>query len=107
VGAVGPSGPAPFTNYGPWVRACAPGVDVVSRYFQGFDGPQPTPASSVDPDLLDGWARWSGTSFAAPFVVAALAREMVVRGVSAGEAVARIIDGPGLLRLPDLGTVVT
>ena len=25
VGAVGPHGPAPFSNYGPWVRACAPG----------------------------------------------------------------------------------
>ena len=24
VGALGPGGPAPFPNYGPWVDACAP-----------------------------------------------------------------------------------
>jgi subtilisin family serine protease len=106
VGAVGPNGPAPFTNYGPWVRACAPGVDVVSRFFTGFDGPQPRAQSGTDPDRLEGWARWSGTSFSAPLVAAALACEMIIHNVTADEAVARLIDAPGLLRLPDLGTVV-
>ena len=37
VGAVGPHGPAPFSNYGPWVRACAPGVDLVSTFFAGLE----------------------------------------------------------------------
>ena len=35
VGALGPAGPAPFTNYGPWVTACAPGLDLVSGFFCG------------------------------------------------------------------------
>ena len=106
VGAIGPYGPAPFTNYGPWVRACAPGVDIVSWFFTEYDGSETAPAGLPDPDRFRSWARWSGTSFAAPMVVAALAREMATYDVSAADAVARVIDGPGLLKLPDLGTVV-
>ena len=105
VGALGPGGPAPFTNYGRWVRACAPGVDVVAPFFSEFIGDKPT-EGGIDPDDFHGWARWSGTSFAAPAVVAALAREMHVSGVSAKDAVARVVDAPSLLRIPDLGTVV-
>ena len=106
VGALGPNGPAPFTNYGPWVRACAPGVDVVSWFFSEFDGSDRAPAGGPDPDRFRSWAQWSGTSFAAPMVVAALAREMATYDVDAATAVRRVIDAPGLLRLPDLGTVV-
>jgi subtilisin family serine protease len=106
VGALGPGGPAPFTNYGRWVRACAPGVDVVAPFFTDFNGAKDAPVGEGDPDDFHGWARWSGTSFAAPVVVAALAREMRRSGVDAKGAVARVIDAPGLLRIPDLGTVV-
>jgi hypothetical protein len=99
VGALGPSGPAPFTNYGPWVRACAPGVDVVSSFF-----------SYTDPKTSDKgrneWVRWSGTSFAAPAVVGALARAMGDGGFTAPVAVERVVDDPALFRMPGLGTVV-
>ncbi|MEX2080501.1 MAG: S8 family serine peptidase [Dehalococcoidia bacterium] len=105
VGALGPFGPAPFTNFGPWVRACAPGTDIVSSFFTNFDGPLPG-SGSYDGDNFRGWARWSGSSFAAPIVAAALAREMLRSGCSAEEAVAAIIDAPGLFRIPGLGTVV-
>jgi hypothetical protein len=106
VGAVGPDGPAPFTNYGPWVRASAPGVDVVSSFFSSFQGPaQPTTKGGTDPDDFAEWATWSGTSFAAPVVVAALARELQA-GASPADAVARVVDAPGLLRIPDLGAIV-
>jgi hypothetical protein len=98
VGAVGPYGPAPFTNYGPWVRACAPGVDIVSTFFTNLEPP-------LDMADYDTWVRWSGTSFAAPAVVGALARAMRA-GLDGEEAVDRLIDDPGLLRIPDLGTVV-
>ena len=104
VGAVGPHGPAPFTNYGPWVRACAPGVDLVSTFFAGWNGDAPSDGDG-DPDDYTGWACWSGTSFAAPVVVGALAKEMAT-GVSATEAVTRLVDNPALLRIPALGTVV-
>jgi len=105
VGALGPNGPARFSNYGPWVRACAPGVDIVSRFFTKFDGALAAPSGGIDPDNFASWARWSGTSFSAPIVVAALARELQL-GLTTAQAVERVIDAPGLLRIPDLGTVV-
>jgi hypothetical protein len=96
--------PAPFTNYGPWVQACALGADVVSLFYEGFDGAEP-PVAGVDPDRFEGWAIWSGTSFAAPRVVAALARE-VAGGRTPHEAVDHLIGADGLERKPMLGTVV-
>jgi len=105
VGAVGPDGPPPWTNYGEWVDACAPGVDLVSAFFAAFDGPQPQ-INTVDPDRFEGWAMWSGTSFSAPVVVAALAREMVLGECTAAEAVTRVIHAPYALRIRCLGTVV-
>lgn len=105
VGAIGPDGPPEWTNYGEWVDACAPGVDIVSAFFNAFDGPTPS-INSIDTDHFTGWARWSGTSFAAPMVVAALAREVVLGACGAEEAVRRIIRAPHLLRIPCLGTVV-
>jgi hypothetical protein len=79
------------------VRACAPGVDVVSTFFTQWD--------AQGDEKFAGWARWSGTSFAAPAVVGALARAMQ-RGLSGEDAVAVVIDDPSLLRIPGLGTVV-
>jgi hypothetical protein len=106
VGAVGPDGPTPWTNYGEWVDACAPGADLVSAFFAKFEGPEPR-INTFDPDHFAGWATWSGTSFAAPVVVAALAREMVLGNCTAAEAVDRIIHASGALRIRCLGTVVT
>jgi hypothetical protein len=104
VAALGPTGPAPWSNYGPWVDACAPGTDLVSSFFARFDGDLP-PINGIDADDFDEWATWSGTSFAAPVVVAALAREMV-DGCTAPQAVDRIIRAPHLARLPYMGTIV-
>jgi subtilisin family serine protease len=99
VAALGPAGPAWFSNYGPWVRACAPGVEVVSTFFLD--------TKTDDGRPFDGWACWSGTSFAAPVVVGALARTMIISGLTdPRRAVRRVIDAPGLLRLPCHGTVV-
>jgi hypothetical protein len=106
VGAVGRAGPAVFTNYGPWVRACAPGVKLTSLFFDGFQGKGQAGADGIDPDKFKVWAVWSGTSFSAPVVVGALARMMMWARVSAPEAVKRIIDPPELMRIPNLGTVV-
>jgi hypothetical protein len=97
--------PAPFTNFGPWVRACTLGVEVVSTFFANFFGSHPSQAGH-DIDDFAGWAVWSGTSFAAPRVVAELAREIQDRGVSAHEAVKDLIDAPGLERVPLLGTII-
>lgn len=45
---------ARFSNHGGWVDACAVGTGVVAPF-------------------ISGWVRWSGTSFAAPLVAAAIA----------------------------------
>ncbi|HEX2028845.1 MAG TPA: S8 family serine peptidase [Nitriliruptorales bacterium] len=70
--------PADFTNYGTdddrWVDACAL-ADNVQSTFITF----PPDAAPRD-DAFHGWANWSGTSFAAPVVVAAIARRMQASG---------------------------
>jgi subtilisin family serine protease len=103
VAAVGPAGPAPFTNYGSWVTACAPGVDVVSHFYTGIDE-----HDDHDPATSDfrGWAKWCGTSFAGPIVAGAIAREAGIYGISVAAAVERVVNDERLLRLPGLGTVV-
>ena len=112
VAALGPDGPPPWTNYGDWVDACAPGVDLVSAFFTQFNGAF-APVNGVDPDHFSGWAKWSGTSFSVPVVVAAVVRELV-GGPAANNnevallaaAVERVVRAPHLARLPCLGTVV-
>jgi subtilisin family serine protease len=54
-----------FSNSGKFVTISAPGQDLVSTF--------------VNADPFDtGWAVWSGTSFATPYVVAAIAERMTV-----------------------------
>jgi hypothetical protein len=95
---------APFTNYGPWVDACTAGVDLTSVFFEGWNGDEP-PVDGADPDEFEGWAVWSGTSFAAPRVVAALASQ-VAAGSTPRQAVKDLILDPKKERRPMLGTVV-
>jgi hypothetical protein len=107
VGALDPYGPAAYTNHGAWVDACAPGTDLVSAFYE-YNGEMellPMPGSS-DPDRYEQWARWTGTSFAAPVVAAALLRQMAIAGGTAQEAVDRVVRSEGLFRLAGLGTVV-
>jgi Subtilase family len=66
---------AKFSNWGPWADCCAIGEDVRSTYihWEGrVEDEQPD-----DVEDFEGWARWQGTSFAAPKVSAAIAREVV------------------------------
>jgi thermitase len=60
----------PWSNSGPWVDLAAPGSDIVSTYV-------------THPDFPTGFARWSGTSFSAPFVVAAVAAKHATTGTIA------------------------
>ena len=103
VGALGPDGPAPFTNFGSWVTACAPGVDVISNFFDDVDKHDDHNPATAD---YHGWARWSGTSFAAPIVAAAIAREASLYGISSKAAAERVVHDKRLYRMPGLGTVV-
>ncbi len=100
VAALDGSFPAWYTNYGKWVNACAQGSNVISNFYHA-DG-----VAFRERNQFNGWASWSGTSFAAPLVAAALAQEVLSTGDSPRDAVDRIIEQPELYRLQGLGVVV-
>ena len=86
VGGLAVSGRAWFSNFGSWVDACAPAIDVVSTFFTGL-----TERLHGEPRRhFDGWARWSGTSFAAPKVAALIAQELYLDGGEPRERVAAL-----------------
>ena len=87
------AGRAPFSAYGPWVDACAPGEWLASSFLEH--------------GAFHGYARWSGTSFATALVSGAIARAAGAEGCgSAAEAAERLLRGDDLRRLPGLGAVV-
>ncbi|KAB2346497.1 S8 family peptidase [Actinomadura rudentiformis] len=92
-----------FSNYGWWVDACAPGVDITSTYVR-FDGTRPR-VNGIDPDAFEGFARWSGTSFAAPAVAGRIAG-LAAGGLAAVEAADRVLDPAAAPTLPDLGVII-
>jgi subtilisin family serine protease len=126
---------ARFSNYGWWVDACAPGVDVHSS-FLSYEGPVVPyheldldeefevdtlhdDCGAVSPDAcglksltFGGTARWSGSSFSAPLVAAAIARRAdELAGGRPGpaeltRAVADVVARPDASRFHNLGTLV-
>jgi subtilisin family serine protease len=121
---------ASFSDYGWWVDACAPGVELESTFFdyegtvvphhdepvQDRDELQepahdacggPAVREATKPEILrfDGTAIWSGTSFSAPIVSAAIVTA-IADGRDPPEAVRGVIADPTLPRLHNLGTLV-
>ncbi|MGD9527932.1 S8 family peptidase [Pseudonocardia sp.] len=87
VGAVREDGTRPdWSPDLPWITCAAAGAGVVSTYLDGdvqlTDGVQ----------AFTGFARWSGTSFAAAVVSGAVAARTVPGQVSAREALAAVLD---------------
>ncbi len=107
VGALDSAGKAWFSNYGGWVDACAPGVDVVSTFFERNFGAGDF-GTGFDPDDYRGFAQWSGTSFAAPKVAAAIADELQSLGskATAQQAAKNVVYDYRKYRVADLGVVV-
>ncbi len=112
VGGLAADGKAWFTNFGGWVDACAPAIDVVSTFFNDFDETLHIKdrSGAIIPTVTRryrGWARWSGTSFAAPKVAALIAQEMYLNGTpgqTARDAWDRLTSYRHY-RYPDLGIV--
>jgi membrane-anchored mycosin MYCP len=67
--------PASFTPRAPWVDITAPGVDVVSNYFDGWVTLEPHKQ-----ELFTGYAKWQGTSFAAGLATGEIAARLPVNG---------------------------
>ena len=96
VGALNPNrrSVALYSNIGAWVRLYAPGTSVLSTIPTSFEGGIAAPArddlfglerTMIDPDdFLGGFAIWSGTSFAAPYVSGLIAQGMAAELTSAG-----------------------
>jgi hypothetical protein len=93
--------PAGFTNRGDWVDVCAPGVDVHSHYVRGR---WPAEDSSVEDPEFDGYALWSGTSFAAPQVAAAIAAMAADQKIPARQAADQLLASlPQFTGAPGMG----
>jgi subtilase family protein len=84
-----------FSNYGWWVDACAPGVDVTSSFVR-FDGPF----------SFQGYATWSGTSFAAPAVAGLIAARAAMEDLPTVTAADQILNPAASPTLPDLGVLL-
>ena len=91
---------APFSNYGWWVDACTSGENVVSSFFS-FEGLGPDGA-----EKFNGYASWSGTSFAAPRLAGAIAARAGERDLAATTAAAELLDVATSPSMPDLGVMV-
>jgi len=90
VGALTAMGtPAPFSTGGPWVQLLAPGVNVVSDYFD--DAVTVTDPYSGETRRYHGVAAWSGTSFAAAWVSGLLAGRIRPGRVGARDALHQLI----------------
>ena len=87
---------APFSNYGWWVDAAAPGEKITSSFLTH---------GREDGKKFHGYATWSGTSFAAPYVAGKIAALIFAKDMTARDALSELLDPAGT-RIPDLGVVV-
>ncbi|HEY3870135.1 MAG TPA: S8/S53 family peptidase [Actinocrinis sp.] len=92
---------AEYSNFGPWVAACAVGTDVQGPYLSN---------AVVNSDKFEGYAQWSGTSFASPHVAGVVAAKAAAEEISGARAAGQLLDvtgNPGSPReIPEFGTVV-
>jgi subtilisin family serine protease len=107
-------GRACFSNHGIWVDACAMGRSVHSTFFDDLEvrpeelPPGCLPGPPPGRQQFQGFATWSGTSFAAPCVAGAIAARMTDQSVDAVEAAFQLVYANGRPQHPtdDLGTIV-
>jgi hypothetical protein len=91
---------ADFSNFGPWIKAYADGVDVLGPYFHpGY--PKQPPGERE----FNGYAVWSGTSFSAAIVTGRIAAAMAAgkaTGMTAAEAAKKVLETPEKLTVRDV-----
>ena len=96
---------AAFSNFGPWVDAGAEGERLHSCYVTGR-ATTDADGDGSDDEFTVAAALWSGTSFAAPQVAAAIARRMSEHGESARDAADALVRDPALPRRAGTGVHV-
>lgn len=86
---------AAFSNWGGWIRAYASGVKVLGPFVQ-YDDPGDVihvfPLEGDVPVNYHGWAKWSGTSFAAATVSGRIAQRADEHGISGARAAKEILE---------------
>jgi len=82
---------AAFSNFGPWVDCCAIGEQVLGPYVTGMGGPMPDGSQAA----FKGWADWSGTSFATPYVSGLIAAT-IAAGISSARVAAATVLAAGM-----------
>jgi hypothetical protein len=82
--------PAIWSTRGPWVDVSTIGEGVRSTFVPGTESEVADPGLEEFPD--NAWALWTGTSFAAPQVAAAIAKIALDDGVSLSEAKHRLLE---------------
>lgn len=98
VGAVRGRRPCNFSNFGEWVNAWSDGEELSSTFLRWPPEPDPRtgdlepgplnpPPSEIRGKRFEGWATWTGTSFAAARVSGAIAAELKRDGRSARQVV--------------------
>jgi hypothetical protein len=92
--------PTSWSNFGPWVDVCTLGQDLLSTYVEGT---YPSGATFTGPHTF---ARWSGTSFAAPLVAGLIAAQMSNASASAADATATVLAQAAAQAIPGLGPVL-
>lgn len=103
VGATDGTSPWPYSGRGPWLDVWAEGVNAHSTFLE-WSGELEHPASPGAQEF-EGWATWTGTSFATPKIAGAIAVE-AGSGGTARQALARLI-ARSAGRLPgEFGVVV-
>jgi subtilisin family serine protease len=78
----------------------------VASCFIRFDGSRPR-VNGLDPDHFQGYATWSGTSFAAPAVAGAIAGLAIREDLPVTVAADLTLDPAVAPSLPDLGIVIS
>ena len=95
-----------FSNYGWWVDAATHGVDVLSTFLEFDESAHQVAIDGRAPQSFNRWARWSGTSFAAPKLAGEIAAAMTRDGhSSARAAAAALLAGGGGASDRDVGIV--
>jgi subtilisin family serine protease len=83
---------APFSPKLPWVDVLAKGVAVESTYLQGVVTVLNENGTEVPAPFDHGFARWTGTSFAAATVTGAIAARTVPEKITARAALTVLLD---------------
>lgn len=81
--------PTTWSSRGHWIDASTVGEGVVSTYVAGTQSPD----LAAEPQTFgaDAWARWTGSSFAAPQFTGAVARAMTEHSLSGTQAVRELL----------------